>query len=268
MPELPEVETTLRGISPWLKGAQIASIVVRQPSLRWPVTADIGERVTGQTIVDLSRRAKYLRLQLERGSMLVHLGMSGSVRIVASGDVWRKHDHIELQITSGRALRYHDPRRFGSWLWSDEEHWQLRNLGPEPLSDRFDGDHLHALAQRRKVAVKPFIMTNAVVVGVGNIYASEALFMSGIRPDRSAGRISLARYRQLADNIKVVLARAIEQGGTTLRDFVNSSGEPGYFQQQLLVYGRAGKPCVNCRGVLREQRLGQRSSVYCAACQS
>ena len=267
MPELPEVETTLRGILPWLKGAQIATIIVRQPSLRWPVTGDIDERVAGQTIVGLSRRAKYLCLQLEYGSMLIHLGMSGSVRIVSSGDRWRKHDHIELQITSGRALRYHDPRRFGSWLWSDKDHWQLRNLGPEPLSDDFDGEHLYTLARRRKVAVKPFIMTNAVVVGVGNIYASEALFMSGIRPDRSAGRISLRRYRHLSDNIKVVLARAIEQGGTTLRDFVNSSGKPGYFQQRLVVYGRAGQACVNCLGVLREQRLGQRSSVYCAVCQ-
>ncbi|MDE0840885.1 MAG: bifunctional DNA-formamidopyrimidine glycosylase/DNA-(apurinic or apyrimidinic site) lyase [Porticoccaceae bacterium] len=267
MPELPEVETTLRGVTPWLKGAKIAAIAVRQPSLRWPVTPGIEHQVAGQTIVDLSRRAKYLCIHLQRGSMLIHLGMSGSLRIVSAGDEWRKHDHIELQLTSGRSLRYHDPRRFGSWLWSEQAHWQLQNLGPEPLTEYFDGEHLYALSRGRKVAVKPFVMTNAIVVGVGNIYASEALFMTGIRPDRSAGRIALARYQQLATNIKSVLTRAIEQGGTTLRDFVNSSGAPGYFQQQLLVYGRAGQNCLVCHTTLREQRLGQRSSVYCIECQ-
>ena len=204
---------------------------------------------------------------MDHGSILVHLGMSGSLRIVNGATAWRKHDHIEMQMSNGHVLRFHDPRRFGCWLWSADEHSQLSKLGPEPLSDDFNGDLLYQLSRSRKMAVKPFIMDSSVVVGVGNIYAAESLFRSGIRPDRAASRISIKRYQVLAENIKEILATAIQQGGTTLRDFVNSDGEPGYFQQSLDVYGRGGEPCKVCQRTLKEIRLGQRSSVFCSNCQ-
>jgi len=267
MPELPEVETTRRGIKPWVHQQKIVRLIIRQGSLRWPVTEGLPELVRGQIIVGVMRRAKYLILKLEHGSMLVHLGMSGSLRVAKPDTPWRKHDHIELQLGNGATLRYHDPRRFGAWLWSSGEHDQLAHLGPEPLSSDFDGERLWQMGKGRKMAVKPFIMDNKIVVGVGNIYASEALFRSGIRPNRAAGRISKKRYLVLGEHIKDVLAAAIEQGGTTLRDFVNSSGEPGYFQQTLAVYGRGGEDCIDCGGVLKDIRLGQRSSVFCPNCQ-
>ncbi|MCT2529320.1 bifunctional DNA-formamidopyrimidine glycosylase/DNA-(apurinic or apyrimidinic site) lyase [SAR92 clade bacterium H921] len=267
MPELPEVETTLRGIEPWITGQIIDLITVRQGSLRWPVTEGMAEIVQGQAVLAVRRRAKYLIIQLGHGSMLIHLGMSGSLRLTDRALEWRKHDHIEMQLSNGSTLRYHDPRRFGCWLWSANDHSQLARLGPEPLSDAFDSEHLFTLSRKRKMAVKPYIMDNNIVVGVGNIYASEALFRSGIRPDRAAGRISHQRYRVLSGHIKEVLAAAIEQGGTTLRDFVNGNGEPGYFQQTLDVYGRGGQACYKCQGALKEIKLGQRSSVFCPSCQ-
>jgi formamidopyrimidine-DNA glycosylase len=267
MPELPEVETTLRGIEPHIAGAVIEELSVYNGSLRWPVTEGIAEIATGQRLLSLTRRAKYLLLHLEQGSMMIHLGMSGSLRLVDKNTERRKHDHIEMHMSNGKCLRYHDPRRFGAWLWSEDEHHQLSHLGPEPLTDDFSGKRLFDLSRKRKVAVKPFIMDNKTVVGAGNIYASEALFRSGIRPDREAGRISLQRYETLAGHIKDVLHAAIEQGGTTLRDFVNGNGEPGYFQQTLAVYGRGGKPCMSCTKPLSEIRLGQRSSVFCSRCQ-
>ena len=267
MPELPEVETTLRGIGPHIIGQFIETLTVHNGSLRWPVTTGISEITKGQQILAINRRAKYLLLELERGSMMIHLGMSGSLRVVDRDTERRKHDHIEMRMTNGVCLRYHDPRRFGAWLWSDSGYPQLDHLGPEPLTDEFTGKRLFELSRKRKMAVKPFIMDNQTVVGVGNIYASEALFRSGIRPDRQAGRISLQRYELLAAHIKDVLASAITQGGTTLRDFVNGNGEPGYFQQTLMVYGRGGQPCVHCGKVLKDIRLGQRSSVFCPACQ-
>jgi formamidopyrimidine-DNA glycosylase len=267
MPELPEVETTLRGIAPYVEGQKITDLTVRQPRLRWPVTDNIQDIVREQTVRQLSRRAKYILLQLDHGSILIHLGMSGSLRIVEPKENWRKHDHIEMQLANNQALRYHDPRRFGCWLWSATEHSQLGNLGPEPLTEIFHGGHLYSASRNRKMAVKPFIMTNSIVVGVGNIYASEALFRSGIRPDRAASNISKKRYDELAKNIKDVLAAAIYQGGTTLRDFVNSEGQPGYFQQSLDVYGRGGEFCNQCQATLKEIRLGQRSSVFCPRCQ-
>ena len=267
MPELPEVETTLRGISPLLSNALINQLMVRQPSLRWPVTPGLAEIVRGQKLHSLHRRAKYIIMQLDHGSMLIHLGMSGSLRLVSTGSDWRKHDHIEMQMSNGSVLRYHDPRRFGCWLWSDSEHSQLAKLGPEPLSSAFDGDRLYRLSRSRKMPVKPFIMDNNTVVGVGNIYASEALFRSGIRPDRAAGKISKQRYDLLSQHIRDVLEAAIEQGGTTLRDFVNGNGEPGYFQQTLSVYGRGGLPCTQCGSTLKDIKLGQRSSVFCHRCQ-
>ncbi|MGB1159479.1 MAG: bifunctional DNA-formamidopyrimidine glycosylase/DNA-(apurinic or apyrimidinic site) lyase [Porticoccaceae bacterium] len=267
MPELPEVETTLRGIEPFVSAQQITQLRVRQPALRWPVTDNIEALMQGQYIRSVTRRAKYLIFHLDHGSLLVHLGMSGSLRIVNNDQSWRKHDHIHMQLSNDRGLRYHDPRRFGCWLWTADYHPQLKDLGPEPLSAQFNGDWLYQRSRGRKLAVKPFIMTNSVVVGVGNIYASEALFRSGIRPDRAAARISSARYQRLAQHIKEVLAAAIDLGGTTLRDFVNTEGQPGYFQQTLDVYGRAGQHCNVCQGVLREIRLGQRSSVFCHNCQ-
>jgi formamidopyrimidine-DNA glycosylase len=267
MPELPEVETTLRGVGPHIVGQLIRRLTVHNGSLRWPVTEGIAAITQGQRITAIRRRAKYLLLELERGSMMIHLGMSGSLRLVDPGSERRKHDHIEMLMGNGACLRYHDPRRFGAWLWSDNGYPQLNHLGPEPLTDEFDGERLFRLSRKRKMAVKPFIMDNQIVVGVGNIYASEALFRSGIRPDRSAGRISLQRYQLLADHIKQVLHSAITQGGTTLRDFVNGNGEPGYFQQTLDVYGRGGEPCHSCATTLKEIRLGQRSSVFCPACQ-
>ena len=267
MPELPEVETTLRGIEPHISGSVIEQLRVYNGSLRWPVTEGISEIVKGQRLRSLTRRAKYLLLHLEQGSMMVHLGMSGSLRLVDPDSERRKHDHIEMHMSNGKCLRYHDPRRFGAWLWSPDGHPQLNHLGPEPLTEDFNGKRLFDLSRQRKIAVKPFIMDNKTVVGVGNIYASEALFRSGIRPDRSAGRISQQRYEELAGHIKDVLQAAIEQGGTTLRDFVNGNGEPGYFQQTLMVYGRGTEPCINCQKPLKEIRLGQRSSVFCAHCQ-
>ena len=267
MPELPEVETTLRGIEPAIVQQVISHFTVRQASLRWPVTVGISELVEGQRITLVYRRAKYLIIQLERGSMLIHLGMSGSLRLVQPSAELRKHDHIEMQMSNGSVLRYHDPRRFGCWLWSETDHHQLSHLGPEPLSEDFDAQRLYQLSRKRKIAVKPYIMDNNTVVGVGNIYASEALFRAGIRPDRAAGNISLQRYTVLTGHIKEVLAAAIVQGGTTLRDFVNGNGEPGYFQQTLAVYGRGGEPCTVCGGSLKEIKLGQRSSVFCPRCQ-
>ncbi|ASP37697.1 DNA-formamidopyrimidine glycosylase [Bacterioplanes sanyensis] len=271
MPELPEVETTKRGIEPWLKGTAIEQIIVRQPQLRWPVADDI-QQLTGQVIRGLQRRAKYILVETDAGTAMWHLGMSGSLRLVEPDEDARLHDHIDWRLSNGKILRYHDPRRFGAllWLppgedWGDNEY--LAHLGPEPLSSDFDGDYLYQRSRGKKQAVKTFVMDGKVVVGVGNIYANEALFMAGIRPTTAAGRISKARYLRLVEHIKEVLARAIEQGGTTLRDFVGGDGQPGYFAQQLDVYGRGGKPCRKCTQPLTEIRLGQRSSVYCPRCQ-
>ena len=269
MPELPEVETTRRGIEPHLRKQQVVRVVVRDGRLRWPVPEDLDIRLSGQTIVSVERRAKYLLLNAEVGTLLVHLGMSGSLRLVEAGSAVGKHDHIDIELSSGHVLRYTDPRRFGSMLWSQTplEHTLLKKLGPEPLSDAFDGQRLFDLARKRSIAVKPFIMDNAVVVGVGNIYATEALFAAGIDPRREAGSISKARYLKLADEIKRILAKAIESGGTTLRDFVGGDGKPGYFKQELFVYGREGELCKLCGKTLREVKLGQRASVFCPNCQ-
>lgn len=274
MPELPEVETTLRGIRPHLEGRCIEQLLVREPRLRQPIPDEMPRQVVGQTIGRLSRRSKYLLIALERGSLLVHLGMSGSLRIVPTGAPLERHDHIELALVGGRSLRFHDPRRFGIFIWEPDPpdallraHPLLRDLGPEPLDDVFSGDHLHAASRSRRTAVKSFVMDAAVVVGVGNIYASESLFLAGIHPARACNRIGLDRYRRLADMIRQVLRASIEQGGTTLRDFVNESGNPGYFAQSLRVYGRTGEPCRVCGTGIRQQRIGQRSSFYCPHCQ-
>ncbi|HBO5319978.1 bifunctional DNA-formamidopyrimidine glycosylase/DNA-(apurinic or apyrimidinic site) lyase [Pseudomonas aeruginosa] len=269
MPELPEVETTRRGIAPHLEGQRVERVIVRERRLRWPIPEDLDVRLSGQRIVSVERRAKYLLLGAEAGTLISHLGMSGSLRLVESGTPASRHEHVDIELASGMALRYTDPRRFGAMLWSlaPLEHELLRNLGPEPLTDAFAGQRLFELSRGRSMAVKPFIMDNAVVVGVGNIYASEALFAAGIDPRKPAGSISKARYLRLAEEIKRILAIAIERGGTTLRDFVGGDGQPGYFQQELFVYGRGGEFCKVCGSTLREIRLGQRASVYCPRCQ-
>ena len=269
MPELPEVETSRRGIEPYLVGQTILYAVVRNARLRWPVSDEI-LALSDQPVLSVQRRAKYLLLELPTGWIIVHLGMSGSLRILSEESEAEKHDHVDLVISNGKILRYTDPRRFGAMLWSTEsplQHRLLQKLGPEPLLDDFSVNHLYECSRGRSIAVKPFIMDNAVVVGVGNIYASEALFAAGIDPRREAGSISKARYAKLTAEIKRILAWAIEQGGTTLRDFVGGDGKPGYFQQKLFVYGRSGQPCLSCATELREIKLGQRASVYCLKCQ-
>jgi formamidopyrimidine-DNA glycosylase len=270
MPELPEVETTRCGIAPYVTGKYFTEVIVRQPRLRWPIPAALPQLLLGQQVKVISRRAKYLLFTLPAGTLMIHLGMSGSLRIVAASAAAGLHDHVDFHLCDGRVLRYTDPRRFGAILWLEGDplqHELLKHLGPEPLIDDFSGDYLHAQAGARKVAVKSFIMDGKVVVGVGNIYANEALYRAGIHPKRAAGRISLSRYQDLAQTIKATLAEAIASGGTTLKDFVGSDGKPGYFKQSLQVYGRAGQPCVGCGGALTEIRLGQRSTVFCPACQ-
>lgn len=269
MPELPEVETTLRGIAVHVKGKRIKAINVRQPQLRWPVPKAI-EQAIGRQVKDVRRRAKYLLLDTDVGSIVLHLGMSGSLTVQPAEKPVLKHDHLDIVFEGRKCLRLNDPRRFGACLWQGvhEPHLEiLTTLGPEPLSESFHGEHLHQLSHGRSVAVKNFIMTNAVVVGVGNIYANESLFRSGIDPRRPAGKVSLKRYQMLSKAIKNVLAEAIEQGGTTLRDFYGADGRPGYFRIQLKVYGQAGKPCERCGGVIRSIRIGQRNTFYCPGCQ-
>lgn len=269
MPELPEVETSRRGIAPWVENQTVESVVVRERRLRWPVAIEIDREMPGNRIDSVRRRAKYLLFDTAAGTMLMHLGMSGSVRIIEADEPAMKHDHVDIRFASGKALRFRDPRRFGSLLWSTDplQHPLLCDLGPEPLDDEFSGDYLWRRSRGRKVSVKPFIMNSTIVVGVGNIYASEALFGAGIHPRRRAGRISAARMQALADGIKAVLARAIAAGGTTLRDFSGGDGEPGYFRQQLDVYERAGLPCRRCGTPISAVVLGQRSSYYCKSCQ-
>lgn len=270
MPELPEVETTLRAIVPVLDGARVAELVVRRNDLRWPIPSDLAARLEGQVVQRMRRRAKYLLADIAGGTLIVHLGMSGSIRILARPMTAGPHDHVDLRVEGGPWLRYTDPRRFGAWLWTAEpaeRHPLLRGLGPEPWDDVIDAAYLRERARHRKVPVKAFIMDNAVVVGVGNIYATEALFRARIRPRRSAGRVSLAEWGRLLDEIRAVLASAIASGGSTLRDFSSGEGRPGYFAQTLQAYGRASMPCVACGRALGEVRIGGRSSVYCPHCQ-
>ncbi len=269
MPELPEVETSRRGIAPWVENQQVCEVIIRDRRLRWLVPIEIDQQLPGQEILSVRRRAKYLLFETAVGSAMLHLGMSGSVRIINSDEPAAKHDHVDIRFSSGKALRFRDPRRFGSLLWTTDpdEHELLRNLGPEPLSREFDGDYLWQKSRGRRVSIKPFIMNATIVVGVGNIYASEALFMARIHPKRAAGKISAERMTRLSDAIKSVLELAIEAGGTTLRDFHGGDGEPGYFKQQLDVYGREGLPCADCKKPIKAIILGQRSTFYCTQCQ-
>jgi formamidopyrimidine-DNA glycosylase len=281
MPELPEVETTKRGIAPHILQQTVSSVVIRQSQLRWPITAEMITELPGQIWRSVDRRGKYLILaasknkasEIDTGKsyLLIHLGMSGSLRLVPADCPVGKHDHVDIIMTTGKALRYTDPRRFGCILWYSGDplmHPLLSSLGPEPLSEAFAPDYLRVQAAGRKVPVKSFIMDSKVVVGVGNIYANEALYMAGIDPRRAAGRISAQRYAVLTERIKEVLRGAIVMGGTTLRDFTGATGQPGYFKQSLAVYGRGGEPCVSCSTILREIRITQRSTVFCPVCQS
>lgn len=268
MPELPEVEVSRQGIAPHLHAQTIANVVVRNGQLRWPVPDNIN-RLSNAVILSVTRRAKYLLIEVPLGHIVLHLGMSGSLRVVDTKSPIKKHDHVDIVLVSGKCLRLNDPRRFGSVLWQNrgEVLKQLDVLGPEPLSGDFDSEHLYTLSRGKSCAVKTFVMDNKVVVGVGNIYANEALFLSGIDPRRAAGKVAKARYELLTHNIKRVLQDAIKQGGTTLKDFTNADGKPGYFKQQLRVYGREGKPCLTCGAPLKSQIIGQRNTFYCSHCQ-
>ncbi len=270
MPELPEVETSRRGIAPHIEGETISSIIIRNRKLRWPVSMDVDEQLPGATVTSVGRRAKYLLINTSNGTAIMHLGMSGSVYIVDVGTAAGVHDHVDIEFANGKALRLTDPRRFGSLHWSDDplQHDLIRELGPEPLSDEFDAQYLRLQSRGRKVAVKQFIMNAHIVVGVGNIYASESLFIAGIHPKRAAGRIALRRYEKLATAIKDVLERAIKAGGTTLRDFYGSDGQAGYFSQQLEVYDREHEECRQCARPIKACVLGQRSTYYCLSCQT
>lgn len=268
MPELPEVETTKNGISPYLDGFIIEKIVVRQPKLRWMVSEEL-THISQQKVTALSRRAKYLIIHTEQGYIIGHLGMSGSLRIVSAQDAIDKHDHLDIVMNNGKILRYNDPRRFGAWLWTDnlaEFHLFLK-LGPEPLSDEFNADYLWKKSRKKQTALKTFLMDNVVVVGVGNIYANETLFLCGLHPQKAAGSLTKAQCSQLVDQVKQVLATAIQQGGTTLKDFLQPDGRPGYFAQELLVYGNKDKPCPKCGTKIESLVIGQRNSFYCPKCQ-
>lgn len=270
MPELPEVETSRRGIAPHIVGATVSSVIIRERRLRWPVSESVDQGLPGATVTSVGRRAKYLLINTTQGTAIIHLGMSGSVTIVDNGTPAGVHDHVDIEFDSGRSLRFRDPRRFGSLHWSTNplEHSLIRDLGPEPLSKDFDGHYLWVQSRGRRVAIKQFIMNAKVVVGVGNIYASESLFIAGIHPKRAAGRIALHRYERLSSAIKDVLERAIKAGGTTLRDFYGSDGEAGYFQQQLEVYDRADEHCRRCDTLITAIVQGQRSTYYCKKCQT
>lgn len=274
MPELPEVETTRRGLEPHVVGQTIRAVVVRNPALRWPIPEQLGKLLAGGKIQRIDRRAKYLLLRVEHskhsGWLMLHLGMSGSLRIIQATEPPGVHDHFDLVLANGQAMRLRDPRRFGAVLWIDGDtssHPLLDHLGVEPLSDAFDGDYLYRHTRSRSAAIKLTIMDAHLVVGVGNIYASEALFEAGINPKLPARRLGPERCAKLAQAIKHTLARSIQAGGSTLRDFVGATGEPGYFQQQYFVYGRTDEPCRQCKQPIRQIKQGQRSTFYCPRCQ-
>ena len=271
MPELPEVETTMRGVRPFVEGRVVKQAVVRERRLRWPVPRDFNQKIEGLKIKSVSRRAKYILFETGNGFVMIHLGMSGRLRVLPKDTPPLKHDHLDLVLSSGKILRFHDPRRFGSVLWITglpSEHRLLAALGPEPFDQELKPEYLYRLSRGKKVTVKQFIMDGKIVVGVGNIYASEALFRAGIRPGRAAGRVSHIAFARLLGEIRAVLSEAIEAGGTTLRDYSRVNGEPGYFEQSLNVYERAGLPCVNCEKIVQRKVIGQRASYYCPRCQT
>jgi formamidopyrimidine-DNA glycosylase len=270
MPELPEVETTKKGIAPYVVGEVVKDIIIRDRKLRWPIPTSLKRSLKDQLIRKLRRRAKYLLFYTDKGCMILHLGMSGSLRVTDNKTSHEKHDHVDIIFESGYILRFRDPRKFGSLLWTKDDpldHRLINHLGPEPLSDEFNTDYLYSRSRKRTQSIKTFIMDSRIVVGVGNIYANEALFLAGIKPTQKAGKVSKARYDNLVNEIKNVLTHAIEKGGTTLRDFFNGEGKPGYFSQELQVYNREGEPCTKCNKPIKMIRLGQRSTFYCANCQ-
>ena len=267
MPELPEVEVSRMGISPHLVGETIRRLTFRTPKLRWDIPTEL-KQLEGQVIRDIRRRAKYLIIETDAGCAIVHLGMSGSLRVLDAELSPAKHDHVDLVLTNGKVLRYNDPRRFGAWLFSaDGHHAVLANMGPEPLTDEFNAEYMLGKAANKRVAVKQFIMDNKVVVGVGNIYASESLFHARIDPTRPAGTLTHKQWVSLVAEIKRVLTIAIQQGGTTLKDFSQVDGKPGYFAQELQVYGKAGKPCPCCGEKIEALKIGQRNTFFCSQCQ-
>ena len=274
MPELGDVETTRRGLAPHLEGRRVLAVTLRRPDLRWPIPGEIAALLPGQTIRAIRRRAKYLLMDTDVGSAIWHLGMSGSMRVLPADTAVQAHDHVDLSImdkrqATPRVLRFNDPRRFGCLLWQapGETHELLRELGPEPLEDDFDGSYLFARSRGRKAPVKAFLMDQRIVVGVGNIYVAEALFAAGVSPLRAAGKVSRERYDLIAAEIRRILAYAIRRGGTTLRDFLSPDGAPGYFEQELSAYGRGGEPCPRCGRPLKEAMLAQRATVWCGHCQ-
>lgn len=270
MPELPEVETTVNGIRPWVHQKQIKNINIYNPSLRWKIPDNLQNKYLNEEISTVERRAKYILIHLKSGStLIIHLGMSGSLTVITDNRPLLKHDHFELILDDNTIIRYNDPRRFGCLLESDNfsNHKLIKGLGPEPLNSEFDGHYLKQKSINKSQAVKNFIMDGKIVVGVGNIYASESLFKAGIRPDRAASKISIKRYEKLAESIKQVLTVAIQSGGTTLKDFVNADGKPGYFAQKLNVYGRKDLPCYICESPVQMKTIGQRSTFYCIKCQ-
>lgn len=270
MPELPEVETTLQGIIPHLKQQRISEVVVRQFNLRWPIPADIAACLVGETIIELQRRGKYLLLHTQTGTLIIHLGMSGHLRILLEPTMPNRHDHVDILLHNQKTLRYTDPRRFGSLLWmigNVHDHPLLKKLGVEPLSKDFSGKYLWSCSQNKVVPIKALLMDHHIVTGIGNIYATEALFAVGIHPALPAKTVSVARLTQLVKESKQILRQAIKRGGTTLKDFSDSNGKPGYFSNQLKVYGRHGQPCVQCQAPLHVMRIRQRSTVYCKHCQ-
>jgi formamidopyrimidine-DNA glycosylase len=270
MPELPEVETTRRGVAPHVIGRHVAELHVYDPRLRWPVPSDLRECLRGRTIDNVERRSKYLLFRMGDDTLLLHLGMTGSLRVFKQAPARRLHDHIDIVLDDGTTLRYHDPRRFGAMLWVPPPagaHPLLRDLGPEPLDPAFDARYLWSATRTRRLAIKLALMDNHLVVGVGNIYANESLFRAGIRPSAPANRLSLRRAGRLVDEVRNVLSEAIAKGGSTLRDYVDSRGEPGYFQLDYYVYGRASLPCRVCGGPIKATRHGQRATFYCSGCQ-
>lgn len=270
MPELPEVETTRLGIAPHITGKYVKQVVIRHPRLRWPIPIELSQQLVGHKLLSVGRRGKYLLLAFHHGTLIIHLGMSGSLRIVDHTSSAQKHDHFDLQFSGNKQLRLRDPRRFGAVLWTDQppsQHPLIASLGPEPLEDQFDGAYLHQRGAKRHVSIKQLIMESKTVVGVGNIYANESLFRSGIHPIRPCNRISASRYQQLAQAIEEILTAAIAQGGTTLRDFQREDGKPGYFAQQLQVYGKAGEPCPACGKPIQSRTIAQRATFFCTACQ-
>ncbi|HSX20450.1 MAG TPA: bifunctional DNA-formamidopyrimidine glycosylase/DNA-(apurinic or apyrimidinic site) lyase [Gammaproteobacteria bacterium] len=271
MPELPEVETTKAGITPAALNQTISEIIIRAPKLRWPIPKNIAKNLPGQIVRSIERRAKYLLLNFDTGTLILHLGMSGRLRVLTEATPAQKHDHVDICFTSGSILRYTDPRRFGAILWTPEpalEHKLLVDLGPEPFDAEFTGKFLLERAKNKKIAIKLFIMDSKVVVGVGNIYASEALFAAKIDPRKPAQQVTLDQYNELAKHIKRILKAAIAKGGTTLRDFYTTTGEPGYFSQKLQVYGRDKEPCFICNAPIESVTLGQRNTFFCSNCQS